>query len=62
MTNNYIEYAVYKCPENPAEQGVYIGKTPIYEQAENVVKRAKLSGRNYFIKGIKPDGTEVIFL
>lgn len=59
---DYIKYAVYKCPENPTEQGEYIGSTPILEQAENAVKRAKLSGTDCFIKGVKVDGTEVIFL
>lgn len=58
----YVAYAVYECPKNPAEYGKYIGKTPILEQAIKACENAKISGKNYFIKGIKADKTEVIFL
>ena len=58
----YIGYAIYKCPNNPTEKGQYIGKTPIYEQALTVCENAKAQGKSYFIKGIKADGTEIMFL
>ena len=54
---NYIGYEIYECPKNPTEHGKYIGKTPILEQALKAC-----CGKNYFIKGIKPDGTKVLFL
>ena len=60
--NNYESYAVYECPEIPTKKGKYIGKTPILKQARNICEIAKKAGKNYFIKGIKKDGTEVMFL
>ena len=62
IMENYIGYEVYECPKNPTEHGKYIGKTPIYEQALNACKDAKEHGKNYFIKGIKPDGTKVLLI
>ena len=59
---NYIEYEIYECPKNPTEHGKYIGKTPIYEQALNVCNNAKDCKKNYFIKGIKLDGTKVLLI
>lgn len=58
----YIGYAIYECPARPTEYGKYIGKTPILEQAMKACEKAKVDGKNYFIKGIKADGTEIIFL
>lgn len=59
---NYIGFAVYECPENPHEHGKYIGKTPMFEQAMTACERAKANGKNYFIKGLKADGMEVVIL
>lgn len=58
----YVGFAVYECPENPHEHGKYIGKSPILAQALTACEKAKASGKNYFIKGIKTDGKEVVFL
>lgn len=58
----YVGYAVYECPNCPTENGRYIGKTPIYEQAVTACENAKIQGKSYFMKGIKADGVEVMFL
>lgn len=58
----YVAYAVYECPKSPTEYGKYVGKTPVLEQAVKACEMAKESGKSYFIKGIKADGTEVIFM
>lgn len=59
---DYIGYAIYKCPKNPTENGEYIGKTPVLAQAVTACEIAKTQGKSYFIKGIKADGSEVVFL
>lgn len=58
----YISYEIYECPTKPTEQGKYIGKTPIYEQAINVLRIAKENGKSYFLKGIKADNTKVLLI
>lgn len=58
----YTGYTIYECPTNPTEYGKYIGKTPILEQAVKVCETAKADGKNYFIKGIKENGKEIIFM
>lgn len=58
----YISFEVYEAPQNPTEEGKYISKTPIYEQAERAVKRAAKAGKSYFIKGVTSDGKKVLFL
>lgn len=58
----YVAYAVYECPKSPTEYGKFIGRTPVLEQAVEACEIAKASGKSYFIKGIKEDGTEVIFM
>lgn len=60
--NEYVSYEVYECPQNPHEEGRYISKTPIYEQAKTACKKAEEAGKSYFIKGVKADGTKVLFL
>lgn len=60
--NEYIFFKIYECPTNPTETGKYIGSTPILEQAFCAVRLAAEHGKSYFIKGVKPDGTEVLFL
>lgn len=58
----YVAYAVYECPKSPTEYGKFIGKTPVLEQAVEACQKAKEDGKSYFIKGVKADGTEVIFI
>ena len=58
----YIGYHIYECPNRPDECGKYYGKTPIWEQAIEVIEKGKRLGKNLFIKGVKPDGKEVIIL
>lgn len=62
MKYNYVAYAIYECPKKPTEKGKYIGKTPIFQQAMDACENAKKEGKNYFIKGIQEDGTEIILL
>lgn len=61
-TEPYIYYKIYECPTKPTETGKYIGRTPILEQAFCAVHLAAEHGESYFVKGVKPDGTEVLFL
>lgn len=58
----YVGYAIYEGPDVPTEHGKYIGKTPIYEQAEAACANAATRGKIYIMKGIKKDGTQVVFL
>lgn len=58
----YVAYAVYECPKSPKDYGKFIGKTPLLEQAMEACEKAKQNGKSYFIKGVKADGTEVIFI
>lgn len=59
MENYTIEgYKIYEAPKNPTENGTYIGKTPILEQAETAVNNAKEQGKVYFIKAVCSDGIE----
>ncbi len=51
-------YKVYECPKSPTEKGLYYGKTPILEQAEGIIKRAKESGKHLFLKAVCSDGIE----
>ena len=62
MKYKYVAYAIYECPASPTEYGKYIGKTPVLEQAVQACEKAKANGKSYFIKGIKADGAEVIFM
>lgn len=58
----YYSFEVYEAPQNPTEEGKYISKTPIYEQAERACERAAKVGKSYFIKGVTRDGKRVLFL
>lgn len=51
-----IGYEIYECPHCPTENGRYYGKTSVLEQAETVVKKAKETGRELFIKAVCSDG------
>lgn len=55
----YVSFRIYECPEKPTETGKYIGGTPIFEQAFRAVRLAAEHGKSYFVKGVKPDGTEI---
>lgn len=55
-------YEIYECPKRPTDYGVYYGKTPILEQAETVVKRAKENGKMLFLKAVCSDGKRRIIL
>lgn len=57
-----LYYEIYVCPRHPTENGTYYGKTPILEQAETVVKRAKEKGQMLFIKAVCSDGKESYLL
>lgn len=58
----YVEFRVYECPKKPNEKGKYIGKTPYIDQAAAACMSAAAYGKNYFIKGVRADGTEVLLL
>lgn len=58
----YVGYEIHECAQRPTDTGRYIGKTPVLAQALEVCLRAKEHGKNYFIYGIKKDGTKVLFL
>lgn len=51
-----LYYEIYVCPQKPTENGRYYGKTPVLEQAETVVRKAKESGTMLFIKAVCSDG------
>jgi len=53
-----ISYEIYECPKSPTEDGTYYGKTPIAEQARAIVKKAKESGKVFFIKALCSDGVK----
>ena len=53
----YVRYEIYDCPQRPTDYGVYIGSTPILEQAQAVAAHG-----NRFIKGVTDSGQRVIFL
>lgn len=50
-----LYYEIYVCPQKPTDHGVYYGKTPILEQAETIVRRAKENGQILFIKAVCSD-------
>ena len=56
--NNIIKYNIYEEPQAPTENGKYYACTPILEQAENIVKKARERGQNLFIKVLYQNGTE----
>ena len=58
----YDHFEVYSCPEKPTEEGTYIGKTPMYEQAVNACKNAEAVGKSYFIKAVDRSGKKFFIL
>ena len=51
-----LGYELYEYPESPTETGKYFGRTPILEQAETAVRKAKESGKELFIMAVCSDG------
>lgn len=51
-----LYYEIYEFPRNPTDSGKYYGKTPVLEQAENVIRKAKENGELLFMKAVCSDG------
>lgn len=49
---------IYECPQSPTENGTYYGKTPILNQAQDIVKKAKENGKEFFVKAFCDDGVK----
>lgn len=62
MENKYCAYRLYECPKKPTECGKYVGMVQVREQAKKACEIAKQRRKNYFIKGVKTDGSEIILL
>ncbi len=62
LQQEYKMFNVYECPQSPTESGTFITSTPLVKLAVAVVNRAEEQGKSYFIKGVKEDGTEVLFV
>ncbi len=60
--SKYISYRIYEAPVAPTEKGKYIARTPLLPQALRACEMAKERGKSWFIKGITPEGTEVLLL
>lgn len=60
--SKYISYRIYEAPAAPTEKGKYIARTPLLPQALRACEMAKKRGKSWFIKGITPDGAEVLLL
>ena len=60
--SKYISYRIYEAPAAPTEKGKYIARTPLLPQALRACEMAKERGKSWFIKGITPDGAEVLLL
>lgn len=51
-----IGYELYEYPKSPTENGRYYGKASLMEHAETIVRNAKESGMQLFIKAVCSDG------
>lgn len=51
-----LGYELYEYPKSPKETGKYFCKTPILEQAETIVRKAKETGKQLFIMAVCNDG------
>ena len=51
-----LGYELFEYPKSPTENGKYYAKTPLLEQAETIVRNAKTSGKQLFIKAVCSDG------
>lgn len=62
MRYEYISYKVYEAPKSRTEAGKFVREFGYLEQAERLVNNSKKRGFNLFIKGVREDGTEVVFI
>lgn len=62
MRNDYIKFNVYEAPKSRTEAGKFIREFGYIEHAERFVQNSNKRGWNFFIKGVKEDGTEVVFI
>lgn len=55
-------FEIYTGPEKPTEHGKYYGKTPILEQAINVVEQSFKNGKTMYIAVRLTDGNQLFIL
>lgn len=53
-----LGYELYEYPKSPMDNGMYYGKTPLRDQAETIVRKAKENGMQIFIKAVCSDGID----
>lgn len=53
-----VWYAIYKAPKLPTETGEFYGKTPLFQQAIDIINKQKERGHTMFLKVQCDDGTE----
>lgn len=51
-----LYYEIYECPQKPTDNGKYYGKTPVLEQAETVIRKARESETMLSLKAVCSDG------
>lgn len=51
-----LYYEICEYPQKPTDNGKYYGKTPVLEQAETIIRKAKESGIMLFMKVVCSDG------
>jgi hypothetical protein len=60
---NYIGFNVYEAPKTRTKAGIFICRFDSLEDAQNYIEDVKkIMGFDFFIKGIKADGSEVTFI
>ena len=62
LKGTYVKYAIYIAPTSPRQAGRLLCTTPNLDTAIGIMERADEEGRNYLMKGVKEDGTEVLFI
>ena len=62
MRGEYVKFNVYEAPKSPKEAGKFIREFSYIEHATRFVENSNKRGWNFFIKGVKEDGTEVVFI
>ncbi len=53
-----LYYELYEFPVSPTSEGRYFCRTPVLEQAETVVRKAKESGMQLYVMAVCSDGKE----
>lgn len=53
-----LYYELYAYPVSPTAEGRYCGRTPVLEQAETAVRKAKESGMQLYVMAVCSDGKE----